>query len=97
MKIKFAASKGEKVRFVIVWDSHTTRKKAGAITDKLETELDLQIRDPKGKLIGVSGSYDSNWEMAEFTARVSGDFEAWIERRRFEGAFEYLGVAWHRR
>jgi len=92
--IYFDAVKGEKVRFVISWCSHTNWD-VDESYDVLETDFDLYIYDPQGNLVDKSRSHDNNYEVVDFTAPVSGQYEALIAR--IEGdEEEYVGCAWSR-
>ncbi len=87
---------GEKVRFVITWDSHTW-KTLWWWNDELKADLDLTIYDPNGNSVGGSYTWDNNYEVVEFTAPVTGNYRARINDYRFDDSYEYLGVAWSKR
>jgi len=88
----FYAEAGEKVRFVITWDSHTW-KTLWWWNDELKADLDLTIYDPNGNYVGGSFTWDNNYEVVEFTAPVTGNYKAQINDYRFDDSYEYLGLA----
>ncbi len=93
--INFYASEGEKVRFVIGWDSHTDWQH-NTSKDTLEADLDLRITGPNGNFMGGSYSWDNSFETLEFTAPRNGTYKAKIKKYRFDASYEYLGWAWSR-
>ncbi|NMG83354.1 MAG: S8 family serine peptidase [Methanosarcinales archaeon] len=93
----FYAAQGERVRFVISWDSHTNRHGGDTNKDTLAADLDLYICDPNGYYAGGSYTWDNNYEVVEFTAWVSGNYIAYINDYRFDESYEWLGIAWSRR
>jgi inositol-phosphate transport system substrate-binding protein len=95
LKIHFNANKGEKVRFVITWDSHA-QKKAKLISNKLEADLDLMVFDPAGKMVDHALHCDNSYEIAEFTAPATGVYEARIVELGFDAKYEFIAAAWHR-
>lgn len=95
--IYFDVNAGEKVRFVITWDSHTNRHGGDTNKDTLAADMDLHIFDPNGNYISGSYSWDNNYEVVEFTALTSGNYEAYITDYRFDDSYEWLGAAWSRR
>jgi hypothetical protein len=90
----FAAERGDVVRFVICWDAHTD---SGYTTVGLEADLDLHVYDPAGTRVAYSVSWDNSYEIVEFTAPATGKYRARIRDWRFDGAYEWLGLAWSRR
>lgn len=89
----FTVSAGQKVRVVIVWDSHPNSNHPPTI-DPLQSDLDMYIRDPNGNTIAFSTSYDNSYEIVEFVSQVTGTYTARIHKYRFEGSYEYLGFAY---
>lgn len=90
----FDAEKDDIVRFVICWDAHTD---ASYTTVSLEADLDLHVYDPGGTRVAYSVSYDNPYEIVEFTAPTTGRYRARIRDWRFDGTYEWLGLAWSRR
>jgi hypothetical protein len=93
--INFYASEGEKVRFVICWDSHTDWEH-NTSKDTLGADLDLKIKAPNGNTMGTSNSWDNSFETVEFTAPMSGTYKAKITEWRFDAGWEWLAGAWSR-
>ncbi len=90
----FYAEEDDVVRFVIVWDAHTD---ASYSSVSLEADLDLHVYDPGGTRVAYSVSWDNPYEIVEFTAPSTGNYRAWIRDWRFDGTYEWLGLAWSRR
>ena len=90
----FYAEKGDIVRFVICWDAHTD---AAYTTVSLEADLDLWVYQPSGALLTYSVSWDNPYEIVEFTAPATGNYQARVYDWRFDGTYEWLGLAWSRR
>jgi hypothetical protein len=88
---------GERVRAVIAWNSNPA---ADYSTDPLDADLDLYVLDPDGALLLGDGQYsesfDNNFEIVEFDAPKTGDYTLRINKHRFDGASEEVGVAWAR-
>ena len=93
--VNFYASEGEKVRFVVCWDSHTDWQ-YDTSKDTLEADLDLSIRAPNGNSMGGSYSWDNSFETVAFTAPMSGTYNATLNAYRFDAGWEWLGWAWSR-
>ena len=87
---------GKKVRVVAAWDSHPPdlHPPYGTINDPLQSDFDLIIYDPNGEQVEVSSSYDNNYEIGQFTAEMSGNYQARVVKYRFEGASERLALAY---
>lgn len=90
----FYAEKGDIVRVAIAWDAHTD---ASYTTVSLEADLDLHIYDPNGTRVAFSVSWDNPYEIVEFTAPLTGNYRARVRDWRFDGRYEWLGLAWSRR
>ncbi len=90
--IAFSSSAGEKVRVVIVWNSHPDNN-TPPNNDDLLSDLDLYIYDPSGALVNKSVSYDNSYEIVEFTAPATGTYDAQINAPTFDGLYEYVGIA----
>lgn len=90
--INFTASKGERIRGVIAWSSHTSCSLLGC-SDTLASDLDLEIYDPNGVLVTSSTSYDNNYEIVDFIAQMNGTYKAKIVAKRFDTDYEYVGAA----
>jgi len=86
----FTASAGQKVRVVVVW-SHKTP--LGNTMTEPTTDLDLTVLRPSGGAAGSSTSFDNNYEIVEFTARVTGAYTARITNIRPSVGMEFIGLA----
>ena len=87
---------GKKVRVVAAWDSHPPdlHPPYDTINDPLQSDFDLIIYDPNGEQVEVSSSYDNNYEIGQFTAEMSGNYQARVVKYRFEGTSERLALAY---
>jgi len=88
---------GERVRAVIAWNSNPA---ADYSTDPLDADLDLYILDPDGALLLGDGEYsesfDNSFEIVAFDAAKTGNYTLRINKHRFDGTTEDVGVAWVR-
>ncbi len=88
---------GERVRVVIAWHSNPSSDYS---SDPLDADLDLQVLDPDGLVLTGPGahseSFDNSFEIVEFDAAKTGNYTWRIKKYRFDGASEYIGVAWAR-
>ena len=109
----FFATRGDVVRVVIRWLSHSNTAYIwnSPESDKLESDIDLQIFGPNGDIIDCSCSWDNNFEIVEFTAPESGQYTAQIclpqdmaqecndcgdlKPSRFDDDSERIGIAWY--
>ena len=93
----FEALAGEKVRVVIVWDSHPDNNHPPS-TDPLKSNLDLLVYKPgdPNTPIAYSVSSDNNYEIVEFTAPQTGEYTIEVAKITFEDPSEWLTVAWVR-
>lgn len=86
---------GQKVRAVASWDSlpsnnHTLNQ----MTDTLMADLDLVVFDPSGSFVTNSNSWDNNYEIVEFTASATGNYNIRLDKSRFDGTSERVGFAY---
>lgn len=82
-----------RVKVALAWNSHISWEDASPIQSKLSVDLDLEIRDGRGLLIGYSGSWDNSYEIAEFVGRQGETYT--IKVRRFSGTDDvWYGIAW---
>lgn len=82
---------GEMVRAAIAWDSNPA---ADYSTDPLEANLDMRVYAPSGGYVAGSFSHYYSYEIVEFTAPETGNYELRIDAPRFDGTTEYVGAAW---
>jgi hypothetical protein len=86
--------KGQAARVAIAWDSNSD----GVSSDVLGADIDLCIRHPNGEvIIACSVSAENAWELVDFTAPVTGEYEIVAELasepdQGWPGTF--LGMAW---
>jgi subtilisin family serine protease len=85
---------GNRIKVALVWDSNPSGATDDFDTDTLEADLDLNVRGP-----GVSrwsASFDNSYEIVDFTTSRAGVYKLRIYNYRFDGAKEYVAVAWNR-
>ena len=80
---------GQRVKVALVWNSTPT---SDYTTDPLKADLDLYVIGPTQTLI--SASWDNSYEVVDFTATASGNFQIKVKNYRFDGFNEYFAVAW---
>jgi hypothetical protein len=80
---------GQRVKVALVWDSTPT---SDYVTDPLKADLDLYVYGPTQSLF--STSWDNSFEVVDFTAATSGNFQIKVHNYRFDGFNEYVAVAW---
>jgi len=83
---------GQRVKVALVWDSNASPGSNNYSVDWLFADLDLNVVGP-----GVaqwSASWDNSYEIVDFTAPASGNFQIKVRKYRFDGGSEYLAVAW---
>jgi hypothetical protein len=80
---------GQRVKVALVWDSTPT---SDYLTDPLKADLDLYVYGPTQSFYSVS--WDNSYEVVDFTAAASGNFQIKVHKYRFDGLNEYVGVAW---
>ncbi|MCB0027246.1 MAG: S8/S53 family peptidase, partial [Anaerolineales bacterium] len=82
---------GETVRAVISWDSDPN---AAYTSDPLDADIDLYVYAPNGSYQTGSLSVANSYEIVEFTAATTGNYELRINDFAFNGTTEYIGTAW---
>jgi len=80
---------GQRVKVALVWDSTPT---SDYLTDPLKADLDLYVYGPTQSQYSVS--WDNSYEVVDFTAASSGNFQIKVHNYRFDGLNEYVAVAW---
>ncbi len=85
------ASQGQRVRVAIAWDSNPS---ADYSTDPLEADIDLRVTNSAGTYISGSASINNSYEIVEFIAPASGNYNLRVNDFSFAGAQEYVGIAW---
>lgn len=94
----FHADRGNLVRIAIAWWSNADTPGNNYSFDRLDTDLDLRIKDPNNQYIpNVSSlSWDNNYEMVEFVAPQTGDYRIVVRKVRADEPSNYLGIAFVR-
>ena len=80
---------GQRVKVALVWNSTPTKDYT---TDPLKADLDLSVIGPTQTL--YSASWDNSYEVVDFTATASGNFQIKVRNYRFDGFNEFFAVAW---
>ena len=86
-----------KVKVALAWDSKISTLSIFGMElllgSVLSVDLDLQIFDSHGTLVGYSGSWDNSYETAEFTGMPGETYT--IKIRRWSGTDDvWYGIAW---
>ncbi|MFP4393958.1 MAG: S8 family peptidase, partial [Anaerolineales bacterium] len=87
------ASRGEKVRVVLAYNSHPESTDPYN-NDQLYSDLDLYVRRPSGTQIAASSSYVNNFEIVEFIADETGAYNVRVKKYSWNTTYEYIGIAW---
>jgi hypothetical protein len=94
----FHASRGERVRVAITWWARADcPDQANCLFDRLDTDLDLEVRTPDGTTpVDWSESYDNNYEIVEFVAPQTGQYTIRVKKvTAYHGeTSNSLGIAW---
>lgn len=85
------ASQGQRVRAAIAWDSNPS---ADYTTDPLQADIDLYVTNSSGTFITSSTSIYNSWEIVEFVAPASSNYNLRVNDFSFSGSTEYVGIAW---
>ena len=72
-----------------MWNSTPTKDYT---TDPVKADLDLVVSGPTQTL--YSASRDNSYEVVDFTATASGNFQIKVKNYRFDGFNEFFAVAW---
>jgi len=86
-------SRGEKVRIVLAYDSHPNSTDPYN-NDQLYSDLDLRVYRPSGSEIASSVSVVNSFEIIEFTADETGNYDVRVRRVSWSATYEYIGIAW---
>lgn len=84
---------GDRLRVALAWNSHVTGSANLDLSDRLEADLDLQVTDPSGRVVG-SYTLDNAYEFVEIVMPSSGTAQLQILQARFDGNAETYGLAW---
>ncbi|HEV2798906.1 MAG TPA: S8 family serine peptidase [Pyrinomonadaceae bacterium] len=80
-----------RVKVALVWNSNPS---SDYTTDPLKADLDLNVVGPG--VSAWSSSWDNNYETVDFAAPFAGYYSIKIKNYRFNGANEYVAVAWNK-
>jgi len=91
----FDADQGDLIRVAIAWYAHADTPDNNYSFDRLDTDLDLRIKDPDGNYVsGASSvSLDNNYEMVQFLAPQDGWHRIVVRKYRAGESSNYLGIA----
>jgi len=94
----FYARKGNLIRVAIAWWARADVPGNNYSFDRLDTDLDLRIKDPSNQYIADvnSLSWDNNYEMVEFVAPQTGEYKIAVRKVRADEPSNYLGIAFVR-
>lgn len=86
-------SRGEKVRVVLTYSSHPDSADPYN-NDLLASDLDLRVMDPYNSLVAASSSAVNNFEIVEFIAGQTGNYDIRVKRTSWNTVYEFIGLAW---
>ncbi len=91
----FDADQGDLIRVAIAWWAHADTPGNDYSFDRLDTDLDLRVKDPDGDYISgaSSTSLDNNYEMVQFLAPQDGWHRIVVRKSRAGESSNYLGIA----
>jgi len=94
----FYAKEGDLIRVTIAWWAHADVPGNNYSFDRLDTDLDLRIKDPNNQYVSnaSSQSWDNNYEMVEFVAPQTGEYKIAVRKARADEPSNYLGIAFVR-
>ncbi len=98
----FTASRGERIRVAISWfaSADTPLKPPDLARDELLTNYQLYVYKPSGgNPIGNTASWDNNYELVDFVAPETGQYQIRIYRQPegdYNESSNSLGIAWAR-
>ena len=61
----------------------------------MKIDLDLEVYDSSGNLVGYSNTWDNSYEVVEFMGNVNEKYEIKIRRWSGAGHSSYYGIAWN--
>jgi len=95
---EFYAAEGDLIRIAISWWSNPDGFETDCAEDRLDTDLDLRIKDPDDEhVLGASSvSFESNYEMTQFRAPKTGVYTIHVHKARADEPSNTLGVAFLR-
>lgn len=95
----YASQYNDSVRVALSWltDIHDANWSDMADVQS-DIDLDLRVRDPDGRFVTSSVSYDSGWEYLEFEPDSDGYYTIEVDKWRWDtsDSSRYIGLAWYR-
>ncbi|MGI8657391.1 MAG: S8 family peptidase [Candidatus Limnocylindria bacterium] len=85
--------KGQRVRAVVAWSSHTSGGSNTGKADTLTADLDLRLVGPNGA-VTWGATFDNSYEVVEAVAAATGTLSIQIRSGRFDSSAEPYGLAW---
>lgn len=89
------------VKVALAWNSEITNYTILGIdtgirkSSDLKIDLDLEVYDSSGNLVGYSNTWDNSYEVVEFMGNVNEKYEIKIRRWSGTGHSSYYGIAWN--
>lgn len=84
--------KGLRVRVAVSW---VVDPFSESYPDLPPTDYDLHVRDPAGKYVASSTSYDNNYEIVDFVPEVTGKYQLELRASRIERYQTWVAWAYH--
>lgn len=85
--------KGQRVRAVVAWSSHTSGGSNTGKANTLTADLDLRLVGPNGA-VTWGATFDNSYEVVETVAAATGTLSIQIRSGRFDSSAEPYGLAW---
>lgn len=79
-------------RMVIAWDNDPAYSNYAS---QPSADLDLEILDPNGYVVGRSASYDNTYEIVDTRLSTAGYYTVQVKKWRCDLSPRYLGWAWY--
>ncbi|MBI5206595.1 MAG: S8 family peptidase [Candidatus Firestonebacteria bacterium] len=89
----FYVNYGQKFSVFLVWDSHPDNNHPPT-GDPLQTDYDMILYSPDGVSKLYSFSIERNFEYVRYTANQTGWWKVKVSAFKFDGSYEYIGLAW---
>jgi serine protease AprX len=87
------------VRVSLTWMKQNTLNAASfpeaTLTELLLSDLDLEVYDPSGNMVGSSISAANNVELVEFNPTVTGTYQIRVVGYAMQNDSEWIGLAWY--
>jgi serine protease AprX len=87
------------VRVSLTWMKQYTLSAASypdaTVTERLLSDLDLEVYDPNGNMVGSSISAANNVELVEFNPTVTGTYQLRVVGYAIQNDSEWISLAWY--